>query len=286
MTTHRFVAETVSRWLLLTLVGVACLIWFANTVELSGRIENGAVGVGLLQTPGLLIRVLPICVLCGVSLAVSRMDLRGERQALWMLGHDAARTGLVVAAIGLFVGLIGFGLQAGSVPAMERRALGSGAEIQEGWVWIDGRLIRPQDGMAIENLTTKPRIEFLETDGAGFPEAWISLRPEMKSNGDLLDSPHRSAQLEIQGRLARVITCGLLAFWTWLPVAVGRRNGLLSVVGMGLVWSLLDVVAHGLGRSGLVTISLGAWFPVFVLMGCCTGRYWAGQRVPQSSSQM
>ena len=198
MTTHRFVAETVLKWLFLTLVGVACLIWLATTIELAGRSENGAIVTGLLQTPGLLIRLLPLCVLSGVYLSVSRMELRGERQALWILRHDAGRTGLVVGAIGLFVGLIGWGLQGGTVSDLERQALDTGSEIQDGWVWMDGRLIRPQDGLSIDTSTTVPGIEILATDNGGLPDAWIALRPEMESNRSLWESARRQDKLEFQ----------------------------------------------------------------------------------------
>ena len=185
------------------------------------------------------------------------MELRGERQALWILGHDAGRTGLVVGAIGLFVGLIGWGLQGGTVSDLERRALDSGSEIQDGWVWMDGRLIRPQDGLSIDNPTTVPGIEILAADNGGLPDAWIALRPEMESNRSLWESPRRQDQLEYQARLGRVLACSLLAFWAWLPLLPGRRNGLISVVGLGLVWSLLEMVAHGMARSGLIPVSLG-----------------------------
>ena len=280
MTTHRFVVDSVSRWLLLTLIGVACLIWLANTIELAGRAESGAFGAGLLQTPGLLIRVLPLCVLGGVSLGVSRMELRGERRALWFLGHDAVRTGWVVGVLGWVVGLVGFGLQTGPVSEMERRALGVSTAIEEGWVWMDDRLIRSQDGVSIESPLTEPRIEILRAEDAGIPDAWIALRPELESNRVLLESHRRQDQLELQGRMGRVVACGLLAFWAWLPVRPGRKNGLLTVVGFGLGWSLLEVVAHGLARSGLIPVALGVWIPILCLVGCCAGRHWVGQRVP------
>ena len=236
MTTHRFVVDSVSRWLLLTLIGVACLIWLANTIELAGRAESGAFGAGLLQTPGLLIRVLPLCVLGGVSLGVSRMELRGERRALWFLGHDAVRTGWVVGVLGWVVGLVGFGLQTGLCLRDGTAALGVSTAIEEGWVWMDDRLIRSQDGVSIESPLTEPRIEILRAEDAGIPDAGL----RCDQNWNPIASYWRAIVVRINLNCKAawgVLLPVVFLFWAWLPVRPGRKNGLLTVVGFGLGWS-------------------------------------------------
>jgi lipopolysaccharide export LptBFGC system permease protein LptF len=275
--------------MLLVLIGVAVLIWLASTVELIGRVESGAAWTAILQLPGMLVRLLPLCVLIGVALAVARMEQRSERRALWLLGHGLARTGAVVALVGLLFGLGGLALQGGAISALERSVL-SEVPVEEGWVWADSSAIRVSDGLVVSLVPeTLPEAGSLRLgriqQGEDIPEAWMSLHPTLAANQELMGSTSRLRQVELQGRLARALACSLLAFWAWLPSGTRGRSTLLEVLLVGLGWSLLELIMHGLARTQAIGVLTGAWIPLLLLGLLCGVRLQQGSQIPQSRYQ-
>ena len=286
MRTLRFIATTVIGWLLLVIMGAALFVWLATTVERLGQVDSGAAWIGLLQLPGILVRLLPICILLGVALAVARMDFKGERIALWMLGHGAVRTGAVAGLLGLLLGLGGLALQSGPIAQLERQSLAQGGYSAEGWVWVDGRALRAQDGRVVEPHGSSARTGSLtRTEQGVVPQAWVSLHPSSSSNAELIASSNRPQRLELHARLSRVLACSLLAFWAWTPLRGGRRRRGGTVVALGLGWSLSELIAQGLVLSGSLPVVLGAWTPSGALAVICTLRVLRTQGWPQSRSQ-
>jgi lipopolysaccharide export LptBFGC system permease protein LptF len=284
--TLRFIATTVIGWLLLVIMGAAIFVWLATTIERLGQVDSGAAWIGLLQLPGILVRLLPLCILLGVALAVARMDFKGERIALWMLGHGAVRTGAVVGLLGLLLGLGGLGLQSGPIAQLERHSLAEGGVSVEGWVWAEGRALRAQDGRVVEPHGSSARIGSLtRLEQGGLPQAWISLHPSSSSNAELMASSHRPQRLELHARVSRVVACGLLAFWAWTPLRGGRRRGGGTVVALGLGWSLLELIAQGLVLAGSLPVALGAWTPSGALAAICAIRVLRTRGWPQSRTQ-
>jgi len=196
-----------------------------------------------------------------------------------------ARTGAVVAGLGLLFGGLGFALHGGAVAQLEREALLEVSQEDEGWVWVDGRALRQRDGAVVEPGDGTFQVGRLVAKTEGLPDAWRVLRPELASNGQLATSESRIHQVELQGRLARVLACGILAFWVWLPLADGSKPGLLEVIGVGLGWSLLELVLHGMARSDTVPIPVGAWLPVLALSVLVGARLLQSQGVRQSRTQ-
>ena len=283
MRTRRFIATTVASWLLLVLSGAALFVWLATSVERFGEVESGAVWLGLVHLPGILVRILPLCVLLGVALAVARMDHKGERMALWILGHGVLRTGAVVGSLGIALGLGGLLLQHGPIAQLEHGALAKQGVPTQGWVWSDGRALRAQDGRVVEPHGSTAQVGRLTSAADGeAPEAWISLHPSLSSNADLLASSERPQRLELHVRLSRVLSCGLLAFWAWVPRRRGRGTSLVAVVMLGLGWSLLELTAQGLAGAGSLSLALGAWTPPAVVGLLCAARVLRNEGVLQS----
>lgn len=245
----RLVAGEVFGWCLLVLVIVLAFAGLATAVESGSLGPADALLAGLRTAPALVLPVLPLCAAAGAVLAAVHLDSTGQQTALDGAGVGPLRTGLVVAMVGLALGLGGWALNHSAVPAWLVQAERARGLPEPAWVWVDDVAVRLRDGVAWRVADGElQRAHGILPDPAVLELAHERQRPRRATGAALAGAEGAPAQVERWSRLARVGSCAAWAMVGWFRWS--RHRGVArvaAVMGLALAWAAADLVFQGLG---------------------------------------
>jgi hypothetical protein len=241
---------------------VGGLVGLATSVERSSAGLEAAVMAGLGLVPITLVWLAPLCCGAGAALVMARVMACGEDVGLAALGLGPRHTVWVAAGAGLLMGACAWGVADRVIPALPR------ADSPSDWVWLESGAYRPADGILVH--TSGGRITAVEHRASpsrvSVDRARQRARPRTASARVLYQTDTLPAQVERQGRLARVLSCVAMAMLGWVPWVRRSAAHIGLVLATGLCGTALELGLHALAAQGQVSPALGAWSVPLLLL--------------------
>ena len=193
----------------------------------------------------------PLVVGVGNTLAMIRMRSRGELRAFSAMGVGFQQIAPILIAIGVLMGLIGWGLSEWVLPTF------AAGDVPL-WVWTEQGPRHSPSGFVFQAEVGRSHI-------LQIPIREIALREQPRMAPWLLlqmDGSH-AEQTELFARCSRLISCVSLSMLS--VVAMRARYPLLALIGVGMVLVVVEVVAWTMGAQGQIkpvvagTVGLWSW---------------------------
>lgn len=247
----------------------AALALVGGMVGLATSVERGSEGLatavlaGLAVVPITLVWLAPLCCGVGAGLVMARVMACGEDVGLAAIGLGPRHTAWVAAVAGLLLGACAWGVSDRVVPALARD------DSPSDWVWLESAAFRPADGTLVH--TSGGRITTVERGASpgqfAVDRARQRARPRTASARVVYQTDTLPAQVERQGRLARVLSCVAMAMLGWAPWVRRSAAHIGLVLATGLCATALELGLHALAAQGQVSPVFGAWgVPLMLLV--------------------
>ena len=257
MIVERLVFGAVLGWTVLAMLVICGVVGLAGTVESASMDMADALMLACTGVPLVVVTLSPALAAGGAAMAMARMEVLGERQALHLAGVHPLR--MVMAAM-LAGGVLGGGqllvsnhvLWQMDAIEQDRRQTPS-----SDWVWLEDGAYRAVDGIWVGGDMSVQHGATVSLEAVSM--ARMLQQPRQASVTALRGTDSTMADLERGHRWARMLACAFFAGLAWLP---WRANGVYRlglVLGGALAWQGADAVLYAVSAQGHLTATMGGW---------------------------
>ena len=230
---------------------VVALVVLAVGAEVGPRGWDAAIRATAVHVLVALIWLGPIIVSMGMTLALLRMQSRGELRALATMGIGFGQLAPILAAVGVLVAVCGWCLGEWCLPVV----YGSHPPT---WIWTDQGPWQPASGLGVR-LSDGTSFQW-QADGSD----WIVRSEPRMAPWSLLRGEGSAAEVtELWARASRLVSCVGLSVLSWKALELKRP--ILTLLAAGSVLLVMEAVGWAMGAQGQLrpilagTVGLWSW---------------------------